>query len=844
MSHILRGFLYKKHTKTIDDFMSETEDNTRHENETKIVSQLIEEEMKKSYLDYAMSVIVGRALPDVRDGLKPVHRRILFAMQGLGMRWNSPYKKCARIVGEVLGKYHPHGDLSVYDALVRMAQDFSLRYMLIDGQGNFGSVDGDSPAAMRYTEARMGRIADELMQDIDKETITFTENFDGSLEEPTVLPSKLPNLLINGSSGIAVGMATNIPPHNLREVTAAEIALIDNPEIDDTELMSHLPGPDFPTGGIIAGRSGIASAYRTGRGKIRLKAVVSEEEKAGKTSLIVTEIPYQVNKAMLVEQIAECVKNKQIEGISDLRDESDRTGMRIVIELKRDATPDIVLNGLIKHTRLQVTFGIIMIALVDNEPKCMPLKEILSHHITHRQVVVRKRTEYDLKKANERAHVLEGLKIALEHIDAAVELIKKASSPALAKEALMSAYDLSEIQSQAILDMKLQRLTGLEREKLLDELSELMKKIAEYEKILSDEKEILALIKSELMQLQEQYADARRTQITDAEDDIDIEDLIEPEEMVVTVSNQGYVKRMPLDLYQAQNRGGIGVRAATTKEDDFIEHLFIANTHDYMLIFTNKGKVYWRKVYQLPEGSKQSKGRPIVNLVPIEKDEFVRAVIKIKEFRENEYLLFVTEDGTVKKTSLLEYSRPRQNGIIAIKLNEGNDLVSVLKTNGEEQVLIASKSGQAVKFHEGDVRGMGRNSAGVRGIRLKGNDIVIDAIKADDTKSILTITENGYGKRTSIADYRLIGRGGSGVINIICSERNGGVVAVRSVDGTEEIMLASKNGTVIRTPVSQINEIGRNTQGVRIMNLREGDKVVACARVVSENADATVAKEE
>lgn len=801
------------------------------------VIQLVEDEMKRSYLDYAMSVIVGRALPDVRDGLKPVHRRILYAMSGLAMRYNQPYKKCARIVGEVLGKYHPHGDMSVYDALVRMAQDFSLRYPLIDGQGNFGSVDGDSPAAMRYTEARMARIADEMLQDLEKETITFAENFDGSLEEPTALPSKIPNLLVNGSSGIAVGMATNIAPHNLSEVAAAEIELIDNPDVDEVELMAHMPGPDFPTGGIIAGRSGIVNAYRTGKGRVIVKSVVNEEEHNGRIKLIITELPYQVNKAMLIEQIADCVKAKTIEGISDLRDESDRQGMRMVIELKKDASPEVVLNSLWKHTRLQVSFSMNMIALVNNEPKCLGLKDILNYHVAHRQVVVRKRTEYDLRKAQERAHVLEGLKIALDNIDEAVEIIKGAKSAQEAKEALGTRYSLSEIQSQAILDMKLQKLTGLEQQKLLDELKELRERIAEYEKILSSESEILRIIKEELQELREKYGDSRRTQITEADEDIDLEDLIEPEEMVVTVSNQGYIKRMPLDLYKAQNRGGKGVRGATTKEDDFIEHLFVANTHDYMLIFTNKGKVYWKKVYQLPEGSRQAKGRPIVNMIPVEKDEWVRAIIKTKDFPEDEFLFFVTRDGTVKKTAIIDYSRPRQNGIIAIKLNEGNDLVTVMKTAGSDNILVASKNGQAVKFSEENVRSMGRNSAGVRGIRLKGDDVVIGAIKAKDDKDIFTITENGYGKRTSIADYRLINRGGLGVRNIICSERNGGVIAVKSVIDEDEIMLVSKKGTLIRTGADQVRSIGRNTQGVRVMNLRDDDNVVACAKIVIESED-------
>jgi DNA gyrase subunit A len=652
----------------------EETDAPREENGERIIPQVIEDEMKRSYLDYAMSVIVGRALPDVRDGLKPVHRRILFAMNELGMRSSAPFKKCARIVGEVLGKYHPHGDSAVYDSLVRMAQDFSLRYQLINGQGNFGSVDGDSAAAMRYTEAKLQKISDELLQDIDKETVDFVENFDGSLEEPQVLPAKLPNLLVNGSTGIAVGMATNIPPHNLREVCHALIALINNPEMEPAQLLEYIPGPDFPTGGIIAGKAGITQAYGSGRGKLRVKSVFSVEEKGNKKSLIVTEIPYMVNKAQMIEQIADCVRDKKIEGISDLRDESDRKGMRIVIELKKDANPEIVENQLNAHTRLQVTFGINMVALVDGKPKTLTLKEVLDEYLLHRRSVVRRRTEYDLRKAKERAHILEGLTVALDHIDEIVALIRGAADVNTAREGLMNGYGLTEIQANAILEMKLQKLAALEQEKIRNELEELKVKIGELEEILADEEKILLIIKNELEELSEKYGDERKTELREVEDEeLDLEDLIEAEDQVVMISHAGYAKRMSLQLYKEQRRGGMGVRGATTKEDDFIEHLFIANTHAYLLIFTDKGKVYWKKVYYLPEGSRQSKGKAIINLVQLEKGERVNAVIPINEFKKDEFLLFATKNGTVKKTSLIDYSRPRQGGIKAINLVEGDE---------------------------------------------------------------------------------------------------------------------------------------------------------------------------
>lgn len=815
----------------------ETKKNPVNE-ESNIIPCVIEDEMKQSYLDYAMSVIVGRALPDVRDGLKPVHRRILYAMNEMGMTHKAPFKKSARIVGEVLGKYHPHGDSAVYETLVRMAQDFSLRYPLIDGQGNWGSIDGDSAAAMRYTEARLAKIADELLADIDKETVAFHENFDGSLKEPDVLPAKLPNLLVNGSAGIAVGMATNIPPHNLKEVCRAVIALIDNPEIETGELLNYLQGPDFPTGGAIIGKGGLLQAYTTGRGRIKVKSILQHEEKKNKKQLVITEIPYMVNKAQLVEQIADAVREKRVEGVVDLRDESDRQGLRIVVELRRDANPEIVEKQLFAHTRLQVTFGINMVALVDGKPRTLGLKGVLEQYLLHRRTVVRRRTAYELKKAKERAHILEGLTKALDHIDEVITLIKKAKDVQNARHQLIEQYELTEQQANAILDMKLQRLAALEQEKIRRELEELRIKIAELEAILADEAAILTIIKEELQAMMEKYGDERRTRILEGEDEeFDLEDLIEPEDQVVTISHAGYAKRMELAQYRAQRRGGRGIRGATTKEDDFLEHLFIANTHDSLLIFTDKGKVYWKKVYYLPEASRQSKGKAIINLVKLEPDEKVNAVIPITEFNKNTYLFFVTKKGKVKKTPLAAYSRPRQGGIKAIVLQEDDAVVSVLKTSGNDSILLASAKGQAVKFHESDVRPMGRTAAGVRGIRLRPHDTVVGAIKADDEKSILTVTAHGYGKRSPISDYRLINRGGSGVRNIICSGRNGDVVAVKAVDGTEEIMLSTKYGIVIRTRTADVRVIGRNTQGVKLMRLQPGDEVVACAKIVSEEGE-------
>jgi len=808
------------------------EQEKQDSSKARIVTAVIEDEMKASYLDYAMSVIIGRALPDVRDGLKPVHRRILYAMNDIGIRHNTPFKKCARIVGEVLGKYHPHGDMAVYDALVRMAQDFSLRYPLILGQGNFGSVDGDSAAAMRYTEAKLSRISDELLTDIDKETVDFQPNFDGSLEEPIVLPSKIPNLLINGSSGIAVGMATNIPPHNIKEVCQAVVELIDNPAIEIKDILHVITGPDFPTGGIILGRQGIMDTYTTGRGSIALRAKVDLEEKKDKQSLIVTQIGYQLDKSQLIEQMADAVNNKIVQGISDIRDESDRKGMRIVLELKKGANVEVVKNQLFEHTRLQTSFGAIMLALDGNQPKTLNIKQLLVSFLTHRQVVVRKRTNYDLKKAEEKIHILKGLLVALQHLDPVIKLIKTSKDPGVAKKNLVTVYKLTDIQAQAILDMKLQRLTGLEQKKIQDEHNELIELIKKLKEILADEKKILAIIKEEMKELIAKYGDERRTIIEESGDEeLEMEDLIKPEDDVITISHAGYIKRQAVDVYKTQRRGGKGIIGATTKEDDAIKHLFVANTHSYLLIFTDKGRVHWLKAYNVPEAARVSKGKPIVNLIRVEANEKVQAVIPVKEFDDTHYLLFATKKGLIKKTNLAEYGNPRQGGIIAINLNAGDEVIEVMLTDDKQQVLMASQSGQAVKFSEEDVRIVGRNSFGVRGIRLNKGDEVIGMIIARDNESVLTITENGYGKRSSLEEYRFISRGGKGVRNIICSDRNGKVVDVKAVSDDDEIMVVSQKGIIIRMPVKNINVIGRNTQGVRIMKLETGDKIVGIAKV-------------
>lgn len=800
--------------------------------EEKIVKKLIEKEMQESYLDYAMSVIVGRALPDVRDGLKPVHRRVLYAMHQMGMLHNRPFKKSARIVGEVLGKYHPHGDTAVYDTLVRMAQDFSLRYPLIQGQGNFGSIDGDRAAAMRYTEARLAKIASEMLQDLDKETVDFIPNFDNSLKEPSVLPGKLPNLLVNGTSGIAVGMATNIPPHNIIEIVDAIVAQINDPEIEFADLLKMVKGPDFPTGALIIGKEGIKQAYTKGQGHIKLRARIEFEEKKEQDVIIVKEIPYQVNKSLLIEHIAECVRTKRIKGVSDLRDESDREGMRIVIELRKDAVKEVVVNQLYKHTRMQTTFGVNMLALVDNQPTVLNLKQLIQHYIDHRKIIVRKRTEFDLKKTEHRAHILEGLLIALQKIDSVINLIRKSKSVETALQGLMKGYKLTEIQAKAILEMRLQRLTALEQQKVKDEHKELLNAIANLKSILASEKRILQIIQDELTELKKVYGDERRTQIEEGEQaDIDIEDLIKEEDMVITVTNSGYIKRTQPSLYRQQRRGGKGVIAAKTKDQDFVEHLFIANTHSYMLFFTSKGRVHWLKVYQLPEATRAAKGKPIVNLISLEKDETISAMIPIREFDNKHFLVAATKKGIIKKTNLEKYSRPRRGGIIAINLDNDDMLVDVVLTDGSKNLILATKKGMAVRFREKDVRSIGRSARGVKGVTLRKQDGVVGMVISEENKTLLTVTENGYGKRSKITDYRLIRRGGRGVINIKCSERNGDVIGVKVVKDSDQLMLISMAGILIRIPAKGISVIGRNTQGVRIMRLGPEDKVISAAKI-------------
>ncbi len=817
------------------------DENQPSVNGGKIISAVIEDEMKTAYLDYAMSVIVGRALPDVRDGLKPVHRRIMFAMNEMGITFSKGYKKSARIVGEVLGKYHPHGDSAVYDSLVRMAQDFSLRYPLIKGQGNFGSVDGDRAAAMRYTEAKLSKISADVLADIEKETVDFTNNFDETLKEPSVLPTRVPNLLINGSNGIAVGMATNIPPHNMTEVIHGTIALLDNEDIEIQELMEHITGPDFPTGGTIIGKNGLLSAYHHGRGKVKVRAVMHEEPVRNKTAIIITEIPYQVNKSALLEQIADNVRDKRIEGISDLRDESDRTGTRIVIELKKDANIEVTKNQLYKHSRLQTTQGIIFLSLVNKQPKVLNLKEMLVYFIEHRKEVVTRRTQYDLSKAEAKAHILEGLTIALDHVDAVIALIKKSASTQDARDALQANYSLSEKQSQAILDMKLQRLTNLEQGKIREDYEATIQLIEELKSILASTDKIKDIIKSELQEVLEKYGDERKTSISELDDEgIEDEDLIPQEDQVITITKSGYAKRLAIDTYRVQNRGGRGVIGTNMKEEDIVEHLFIANTHSYLLVVTDKGQVHWLKIYKIPEGSRQSKGKALINLIQMEKGERVAAVIPVKEFDDQHYLFMATKQGTIKKTNLEAYSRPRSNGIRGITLDEGDEVISVIKTDGNQQLLLASKNGQAVRFNETDARPIGRTSRGVRGISLASNDEVIGMIPVTEEQTVFTITENGYGKRTNVSDYRLINRGGKGVRNILCSERNGAVAGVRAIEGNEDILLISKNGIIIRTSAEQINIIGRNTQGVRVMRLSTDDKVTSIAKLVHEDEEPDV----
>jgi len=801
----------------------------------------IEDEMQDSYIDYAMSVIVGRALPDVRDGLKPVHRRILYAMQELGLVPNKPYKKSARVVGEVLGKYHPHGDMAVYDSMVRMVQDFSLRYPLIEGQGNFGSVDGDMPAAMRYTEVRLADIASEMLIDIDKDTVDFVPNFDDSLEEPVVLPSRLPNLLVNGSSGIAVGMATNIPSHNLAEVIDGLTVLIDNPDTEIAELMKVIKGPDFPTGGVIFGKKGIRDAYRTGRGTIQLRAEAEIEEiSGGRQAIVVKELPYQVNKAQLLETIANLVNDKKIEGISNLRDESDRTGMRMVIELKREANGQIVLNQLFNHTPLETTYGIIMIALVNNVPRILNLKEILFQYLEYRKEVVTRRTRFELEKAEQRAHILEGLKKAVENINKVVSIIEKSKDADMARESLIENFKFTRAQAQAILDMRLHQLTGLERDKILAEYVELVKNIEQLKVILATPERVLEIIKKELISVKEKYGDNRKTKIKAQAIEMDIEDLIPEEDVVVSISHAGYVKRLPVSTYRAQRRGGRGITGMVTREEDFIENIFITTTHSYMLFFTNLGKVYWLKVYEIPEAARTAKGKAIVNLVRLSSPgELITAMVAVKDFakEEEKHLLMVTCNGIIKMTPLREYANPRRGGIIAVKLGKKDSLIDVKLTTGKEEVIICTTKGKAIHFAEEEVRSIGRTGQGVRGIRLGQGDSVVgmEIVKKGDT--VLTATSKGYGKRTSIEKYRLQGRGGRGVINIITDQRNGEVIGIKTVSDEDDIMLVTSHGLFIRQPVKGIRLIGRSTKGVRLIRLEEGDRLVAIASVVKENGD-------
>jgi len=800
----------------------------------------IEKELKKSYLDYAMSVIIGRALPDVRDGLKPVHRRALFAMRELGNFHNRPHLKSARIVGDVIGKYHPHGDTAAYDTIVRMAQLFSLRYPLVDGQGNFGSVDGDSPAAMRYTEARMTKIDQELIADLDKETVDFVPNYDNSLTEPVVFPTKIPNLLINGSSGIAVGMATNIPPHNITEVLNGLIAMIDNPHITAHELTELVSGPDFPTGAYICGRAGIREAYETGRGSIILRSKTHVEDRdGGKESIVITEIPYQQNKAALVEKIALLIKEKKIEAISEIRDESDRQGMRVVLDLKKGEMSEVVLNQLYKMTPLQRSYGIILLSIVNNRPEILNLKQILEHFLLHRRTVVYRRTVYDLRKAEERAHILEGLKVAISNLDEVVALIKASESPREAKTALMERFELSEIQAQSILDMRLHRLTGLEREKIISEFEELSKQIAWYKEVLHDETLVMKIIRDEFLEIKEQYGDERRTEIIEAPDEILPEDLIPEEEMVVTVTHSGYIKRNPVSLYRAQKRGGKGVRGITTIEEDFVSDLYLASTHDMFLFFTNQGKVFWRKVYQIPMAGRTARGKAIVNLLELAEGEKMAAILPVTSFdtEDEHYIFMVTKLGRVKKTSLNEFRRPLRKGKIALRINEGDEIISAVVTNGKNEILLISENGMSIRFDERDVRPMGRVAAGVKGITLKRGDTVVGVEVLATNYSILAVTENGYGKRSSVDEYRLQRRGGKGIIAIKASERNGKIIGAMQVVEDDEVMLIASSGKIIRINMQNVRVIGRNTQGVRLINLEAGEKVVAMDMVATEEED-------
>jgi DNA gyrase subunit A len=812
---------------------SEKEQNTS--SGTTIIQRVIEDEMKQSYIDYSMSVIVGRALPDVRDGLKPVHRRILFAMLQEGLLHNKKHVKCAAVVGEVLKSYHPHGDAAVYDALVRLAQPWSLRYTLVDGQGNFGSIDGDSAAAYRYTECRLTKLSEEILQDIDKNTVRFMPNFDNTAKEPAVLPSKVPNLLINGSSGIAVGMATNIPPHNMSEVVDGIIMKIDQPDIGAEELMKCIKGPDFPTGATICGKEGISSAYKTGKGKIIVRANTRTEEIKDRKRIIVDEIPYMVNKSEMISHIADLVRDKKINSISDIRDESDRDGIRVVVELKKDANADIVLNQLYKHSRLQVTFGISMVALVNNVPKILNLNQIVSHYIDHRKDIIRKRTLFDLFKAQQREHILQGLIIALNNLDRTIKLVKESKSIEDARTSLITNFKLSQQQSTAILEMRLQRLTSLEQDKIKREQQELLKLISELKAILDSPQKILNIIKKELLELKETYKEERRTKIIDSEIlDFEVEDIIEENNSVITITHSGYIKRQPLQIYKQQRRGGKGLIATTTKEEDFVKDIFIASTHSYILLFTDKGRAYWLKVYNIPEASRQARGKAIVNLLNLKSDENVTAYIPVKSFDSSHFLMMATKKGTIKKINLSAYGNPRKSGIIAVTLDLNDSLINVKLTDGNKDIILGTYCGIAVRFNENDVRATGRSSQGVRGIRLSENDRVVGMVVATDDKTLLTVTENGFGKRTRISEYRLINRGGSGVRNIICSERNGKVVSVNSVSDDDEIMLITMKGITIRMPISQISVIGRNTQGVRLIKLDGTDKLVGVAKILKD----------
>jgi DNA gyrase subunit A len=802
----------------------------------------LEDQMQKSYMDYAMSVIIGRALPDVRDGLKPVHRRVLYAMYDLGNDWNKPFKKSARIVGDVIGKYHPHGDTAAYDALVRMAQDFSLRYPLIQGQGNFGSVDGDPPAAMRYTEVRMARLAGELLADIEKETVDFIPNYDGSINEPAILPARFPNLLVNGSSGIAVGMATNIPPHNLKEVIDATIATIQDPEIAIEKIIAILPGPDFPTAGFILGRSGIREAYRSGKGTIQLRAraLVERQKRTERESIVVTEIPYQVNKAKLLEKIAELVQEKRIEGISDLRDESDREGMRMVIELKRDAIAQVVLNQLFKHTQMQITFGIILLGILHGQPVILNIKELIQQFINHRKEMVTRRTQFELKKAEANAHILEGLKIALDNLDRVIALIRASKTPKDARDGLMAKFALSEIQAQAILEMRLQRLTNLEREKINEEYKALIQLIARLREILGNERLLLNVIIDELNEIKGRYGDERRTEIVEEAQDLQLEDLIVEEDMAVTISHSGYIKRNAISLYRSQRRGGRGKMGMTTKEEDFVEHLFIASTHSYILFFTDAGKVYWLKVHEIPQGGRMSRGKAIVNLLNLSGGEKITAILPVRNFEEGKNILMATKQGVIKKTELMAYSNPRTGGIIALTLDPGDELISACLTDGTKEVLLSTKNGKAIRFAEEDARVMGRTARGVRGITLDDDDylVAMDIVSpANQEASILSVTENGFGKKTVIGEYPLQSRGGKGVITIKTSPRNGRMIGVQQITEQDDVMLITDKGKIIRMGGRDISVIGRNTQGVKLIELEPGEKVMALAHLAEKEED-------